>query len=142
MTRHPACALGLAILLTACSDAPAAAGTTGPAQAEPPMLPATTSGNCVIEVDGRVWLDRPCEHDYTAPDLLILNSDPPEGEDFVYLMRDSATEVTGHWSGGGGAAHAHDRLGTLRLDGRCWVNDRARICLSHSAWADFNRGWE
>ena len=136
---HVFTALGLGILLAGCGEPADAGALIGPGATTPTATATAHAGNCVIEADGRVWLDGPCEHAVNGPGSIILNSGADETGDYAYLDRVSETQATGSWSGGGGAAHAHSPLGDLTREGDsdCWASDIGRVCLSPSAAADF-----
>ncbi|MDE4914779.1 hypothetical protein [Methylobacterium sp. 092160098-2] len=86
------------------------------------------SGECLISVGGRAYLDGPCSitlypgggfqasgrgrHPYFA--TLDIDSDSGGAQAF--------------WNGVDAESHAHDRLGTVVRQGGCWVNADARVC--------------
>lgn len=47
---------------------------------------------------------------------------------FVYLLLDGADTAEAWWNGEPNAGHAHNSLGRLVDDGRCWQNPRASLC--------------
>jgi hypothetical protein len=102
--------------------------------------PADASDNCVIEVGGRVFVDKPCTHDHDEM-VIVLNTGTNETEPYVYLFRETETKANASWSGETWAAHAHDPLGDLTREGRCWVNETARICLPSTAVEALDRDW-
>ncbi|WP_299743219.1 hypothetical protein [Devosia sp.] len=94
---------------------------------------ATSARNitrCLIEVDGTTWADGPCEFnplDEGYASFQVVEKAEPQT--FAYIYVNQYDEPThGVWNGGEGATHAHDRLGELRKDGACWVNERAKVC--------------
>jgi hypothetical protein len=81
--------------------------------------------SCELTVDGRAFIDGPCDFDgIGAGDFIITR-----GDYFAYVFV-SYDPPTGSWNGRGGSTHAHDPLGELVRDGACWVNDNARVCAS------------
>ncbi|MEO5805300.1 hypothetical protein [Devosia sp.] len=85
---------------------------------------------CLIEVDGTIWADGPCEFDafekgYASFEVV----EKAEPQTFAYVYVNQNDEPTnGVWNGGEGAMHAHDPLGELHRQGACWVNERAKVC--------------
>ena len=49
-----------------------------------------------------------------------------------YFAMVSIVKVTGDKDAGtaDGGTHAHDPLGTLKCQGACWVNERAKVCAA------------
>ncbi|CEJ14863.1 hypothetical protein BN1110_05198 [bacterium YEK0313] len=87
-------------------------------------------GRCLLEINGRTYLEGACQIEQGSDTLRAL---PPDGRlpgYFGYLVFDDATQAEGYWNGEPRASRAHNRLGTMRRDGDCWVNAGARICAT------------
>jgi hypothetical protein len=98
-------------------------------------LPAGTGaafakmGGCTLQVDGRTYLDGPCNIDLEAGgDFSIGTGGADRSRFFAYVARDPDGTAQGHWNGTGSGSHAHDSLGQLRRQEACWVNGRAKVC--------------
>ena len=88
----------------------------------------TDISRCVIEVDGKVWQDGLCSFE-AREDGSFFVSGQGTAPTFAYVdVAQDGLPPMGVWNGVGRDSHAHDRLGELRQDGACWVNDRARVC--------------
>ncbi|WP_295219257.1 hypothetical protein [uncultured Brevundimonas sp.] len=93
--------------------------------------PAASRKSCYLSVDGKVLLDEPClvypfgDGGYT---MNAWSEGKPKNSHFavVVLMADGSADAT--WNADPDDDKAGDRLGTVRLNGDCWINDRARIC--------------
>ncbi len=94
--------------------------------------PAAARKPCYLSVDGKVLLDETClvypfgDGGYT---MNAWSEGKPKNSHFavVVLMADGTADAT--WNADPDDDKAGDRLGTVRLDGDCWINDRARICV-------------
>ncbi len=94
--------------------------------------PAASRKSCYLSVDGKVLLDEPClvypfgDGGYT---MNAWSEGKPKNSHFavVVLMADGSADAT--WNADPDDDKAGDRLGTVRLNGDCWINDRARICV-------------
>ena len=87
-------------------------------------------GNCLLEVDGRTYLDGPCEIGMGRDGSFTIGIGNPRSDYFAYVNLDSdAPRVAkGYWNSRAENTHAHDDLGHLSRHGGCWVNDRAKVC--------------
>ncbi len=90
----------------------------GVAQARP--------ADCLLVVDQQTRIDGACEFKPSDDGFQILSSTAPLVFAFVFRSGDGSAE--GHWNDPPGSTRAHSYLGTLRRDGACWANDRARVC--------------
>ncbi len=129
------------------ADAPQTPAPAAPEPMAPPAEPAKINTNpatsssaiptasrkpCYLSVDGKVLLDEPClvypfgDGGYT---MNAWSEGKPKNSHFavVVLMADGSADAT--WNADPDDDKAGDRLGTVRLDGDCWINDRARICV-------------
>ena len=87
------------------------------------------TGRCVLQVNGRSYLDGPC--DITINDrqgsFAIGVGQRHRSKYFAYVtMEDDGAQ--GYWNETPDASHAHSSLGVLHRAGACWVNDTARVC--------------
>lgn len=106
--------------------------TSSSASASASATPAASRKSCYLSVDGKVLLDEPClvypfgDGGYT---MNAWSEGKPKNSHFavVVLMADGTADAT--WNADPDDDKAGDRLGTVRLDGDCWINDRARICV-------------
>lgn len=86
-------------------------------------------GGCTLQVDGRTYLDGPCNIDVQDGGSFSIGTGRTDrSRFFAYVALDPDGTAQGHWNGTGGGSHAHDGLGQLRRQGACWVNGRARVC--------------
>lgn len=129
------------------ADAPQTPAPAAPEPMAPPAEPAKINTNpatsssatptasrkpCYLSVDGKVLLDETClvypfgDGGYT---MNAWSEGKPKNSHFavVVLMADGSADAT--WNADPDDDKAGDRLGTVRLDGDCWINDRARICV-------------
>ena len=96
-----------------------------------PTDAAAKIGQCTLRVDGHTYLDGPCNIDLgTGGSFSIGTGNARTGSRyFAYVNRDPDSGIAdGYWNGAPGSTHAHDPLGTLRREGACWMNERARVC--------------
>ena len=100
--------------------------TAGSASAEP--------ARCHLEVDGRAYLVGMCNVDRDPFGGVSIGVGDSKGRNaspfFAYINRDDSGAYTGNWNGSADSTHAHDGLGTMRREGDCWINDRARVCAT------------
>ena len=88
------------------------------------------TAKCLLVVDGKTYIDGPC--DFTATKEQFEISNRGTGKGLFFAIVDIEPEgAEGFWNAERGATHAHSRLGPLKRQGGCWVNDRAKVC----AWA-------
>ncbi len=92
----------------------------------------TELNHCVIEVDGHVYLDAPCnvENDADTGVITFGVGDHQSSPYFAYVMDDG---LRAFWNGKDGDSHAHDDLGVVTLSGQCWQNASAKICAYDAA---------
>ena len=117
---------------TAPPPEPAKTGASPAASSSEPTTPTASRKSCYLSVDGKVLLDEPClvhpfgDGGYT---MNAWSEGKPKNSHFavVVLMADGTADAT--WNADPDDDKAGDRLGTVRLDGDCWINDRARICV-------------
>jgi len=121
-----------ALLLTLAACQPAASESQAAKAVEPGATATAAQSHCRIEVEGKVWLDKPCDYDASGGQF-VLNSRAAEGEDFVYIDEPDAAVSNATWSGGGGGSHAQSPLGELARDGACWTGQGTRICIPEVA---------
>ena len=111
---------------------PAKINTNPATSSSASATPMASRKSCYLSVDGKVLLDEPClvypfgDGGYT---MNAWSEGKPKHSHFavVVLMADGTADAT--WNADPDDDKAGDRLGTVRLDGDCWINDRARICV-------------
>ena len=88
------------------------------------------NGTCVIQVDGKTYLNGPCPITLEKGGDFVAGSDGTKAAKyFAYVSINKETgKADGFWNGPDGASHAHDPLGELTRQGACWVNQRAKVC--------------
>lgn len=83
------------------------------------------SGECLLEVKGRVYIDGACDIRLERGGSFTIS----DRQYFATVLIDTDQgEASGHWNETPGAGHAHTRLGTLARQGACWVNRDAKVC--------------
>jgi len=106
---------------------------SNPAISSPqPATPTASRKSCYLSVEGKILLDEPWlvypfgDGGYT---MNAWSEGKPKNSHFavVVLMADGTADAT--WNADPDDDKAGDRLGTVRLNGDCWTNDRARICV-------------
>jgi len=89
-------------------------------------------GGCTLQVDGRTYLDGPCNIDLESGGSFSIGTgnDRTRSRYFAYVaVEKDAGTAEGSWNGADPrSTHAHSPLGALRREGACWVNERARVC--------------
>jgi hypothetical protein len=111
---------------------PAKTGSSPATSSSASATPAASRKSCYLSVDGKVLLDEPClvypfgDGGYT---MNAWSEGKPKNSHFavVVLMAHGSADAT--WNADPDDDKAGDRLGTVRLDGDCWINDHARICV-------------
>lgn len=106
----PSCLLALGILLA-------------------PGLAHAKTGRCMLQVNNKTYLNGPCE--VTINDkkgsFAIGVGEKHRSKYFAYVtMEDDGAQ--GFWNETPDASHAQSSLGTLKRDGACWKNEKARVC--------------
>ena len=94
-----------------------------------PNLAEAKTGRCILEVNGRSYLQGPCE--ITIQDKqgsFSIGAGPTHrAKYFAYVNMDD-DGAHGYWNETPDASHAHADLGMLKRDGACWKNSTARVC--------------
>ncbi len=96
----------------------------GPAGAEGVHLP-----RCLLEVDGKTYVDGPCS--FWREDVLgsfAISTFYREVGYYTAVVLVGTDKAFGHWNKEPGSALLKGKLGYLRRDGDCWVNENARLC--------------
>ena len=83
------------------------------------------SGNCLLEVRGRRYLSGSCEMEFTRDSFLVRSSGR---RTHVAVVAFERGDVLGFWNGEEALGTAHLELGEMTREGRCWVNQIARVC--------------
>ena len=104
-------------------------------------------GRCLLRVDGKSYITGRCSYhveadgsfDINGPDQIYpgidysLSSDAAGGgarsNDYIGEVQMEGSSAQGFWNEEPLASHVQGTLGTLKRQGACWVNKRARICL-------------
>ncbi|RYG90160.1 MAG: SHOCT domain-containing protein [Alphaproteobacteria bacterium] len=95
--------------------------------AEETVGPKPVRGRCFLQVDGKSYIDGECDIVLEADGSFDIQDQFGSPTYFAKVLRDGA-EAQGYWNQYPGATRAHTDLGTLKRDGACWANDKARIC--------------
>lgn len=121
------------------------APTSSPTPAQPPAKtdvgpqasasapPASSRRKCYLAVDAKVLVDEPClvfpfgDGGYT---LNAWSEGKPKNSHFAVVVLNADGSGAATWNADPDDDKAGDPLGTVRLRDDCWVNDRARICVS------------
>ncbi|MSP03140.1 MAG: hypothetical protein EXR07_19145 [Acetobacteraceae bacterium] len=87
------------------------------------------TGKCVLQVDGKTYLNGPCPITLEKGGDFTVGADGTKSAKFfaTVLIDKEAGTADGWWNGTEGGGHAHDKLGTLTRQGACWVNERAKV---------------
>ena len=85
------------------------------------------TGKCYLQVDGKVYIDNPCNIELEHGGSFSIGTDDPKSRYFAYVELYDG-KATGSWNGVDAESHAHDPLGDLTRHGACWTNNRAKVC--------------
>ena len=87
-------------------------------------------GDCLLEVDRRIYLDGPCDIGMNRDGSFTIGVGNRRSDYFAYvdLDPDAPGVARGYWNGAAESTHAHDDLGHLSRHGGCWINDKAKVC--------------
>lgn len=107
----PLCALPLCALALSLAASAAAA------------RPAT----CLLEVDGAIYGQGPCDFNALGGDGSFSITFPTSPY-FAYVLVSARGVADGSWNASPRSTHAHTSLGTLYRDGACWSNAAATVC--------------
>jgi hypothetical protein len=101
-----------------------------------PAKAAPRRADCLIVVDGKTYVNGPCQYDpfdtdgsFTLGDYVITH----RGVDAAHtrgrgtFVQIDASNGTATWNEGG-AYHAQAELGAVHKAGACWVGARAKVC--------------
>jgi len=92
----------------------------------------STERGCYLEVDGMVRVDGPCLIFPMGKDEYTLNTwsnGKPAQSHFAVVTANTDGTTSATWNADPDDDRALDPLGTVRKDGDCWVNARARLCV-------------
>lgn len=86
-----------------------------------------SKGKCLLQVNGRTYLNRPCNVSTESGGLSIGTQRGPGLRPITYF---AIVEPDGHafWNEERGAGHAHTPLGTLTRNDPCWSKRKAKVC--------------
>ncbi len=89
-------------------------------------------GKCVLNVGGKDYLNGPCEIEMLDKDgsFTVGASDTAPSPYFAYVTVTSPGVAEGSWNRDPKALHADAKLGELKRQGACWVNEKARVCAT------------
>lgn len=95
-----------------------------------PQAQAGAVEQCLIRVDGKTYVNKPCNVERDADGSLRVNvGADPTIKAFAYIYPDSGSKTAdGYWNGGAGFNRAQDPLGILNFINGCWENTRFKIC--------------
>ena len=103
-----------------------------------PLAANAGTARCLLEIDGKTYIDGPCSFTPAAGGSFGIGSTRtaegrwgPIPEYYASVMLERPGVATAAWNEERFAEHAHSNLGTLRrseTDKACWENERARIC--------------
>jgi hypothetical protein len=86
-------------------------------------------GHCHLEVDGRVYLNGPCNVIVQPGGSFTIGVDEKQRSPyFAYVAFEHGGPAQGFWNEDAKSNHAHTPLGELKRSGACWVNQRAKVC--------------
>ncbi len=94
---------------------------------------------CVLQVDGKTYLNGRCNVDAEDDGSFSVGTGPSQGAGaaspyfaYVNILADDRTSAEAWWNETPGSTHAHSSLGTVKLadDKSCWTNERTKICWS------------
>jgi hypothetical protein len=88
-------------------------------------------GKCLLEVDGRRYLDGPCNIVMQRDGSFEIGTGERKRAQYfavVFLSKDTPGLAEGWWNGRDGESHAHTPLGNLSRQGGCWTNARVKVC--------------
>lgn len=91
---------------------------------------ASTPASCVLEVEGKSYIDGQCSFELLSRDDGSFKIMGAVGDYFAYVYVEGENRATAHWNETAGVNRAHTPLGALTRDGACWVSDTARICAT------------
>ena len=85
---------------------------------------------CLLQVDGKTYVNKPCNVEREADGWVRVNTGADHSNKFFAYIApdDGAATFTGWWNGSDGYRKAQTELGILTLSGDCWVNAHAKIC--------------
>jgi len=99
------------------------------------LVAAATSGmadegRCLIVVDGKTYLKGRCGIEIrSGGNFTVGVSDTSRSEYFAYVNPDGdRNKAQGYWNGRDAESNASWDLGTLKRNGACWSNRRAKVC--------------
>jgi hypothetical protein len=93
---------------------------------------------CLLQVDGKAYISGACtfdmvlrdsEHISNPGDFTIHGPGKMAYHAYVDMNPHNPNLGEGGWNEEAGAGHMQSLLGTLKRQGACWINKRARICL-------------
>ena len=86
------------------------------------------TGRCVLQVNGRSYLNGPCDISTIDRDgSFSIGTGKHRAKYFAYVTMDT-DGAEGFWNETPDASHAHSSLGMLHRAGACWVNSTAKVC--------------
>ncbi len=86
--------------------------------------------SCVIEVEGKTYLDGPCNFSPEKDGSFSIGTGDEAHATpfFAYVNKNDDGTAEAFWNEDAGIKKAQSPLGTVRQHGACWTNARARIC--------------
>jgi hypothetical protein len=91
-----------------------------------------SSAQCQLSIDGKSYVSGQCIVNLDPDGSFTLNAETPGVPPTYFAYVDVAQDGSGSasWNRDKGSAHAWASLGVVIHRGNCWINARARICIS------------
>jgi hypothetical protein len=91
--------------------------------------PATAAPTCLLEVDSKRYLDGLCTVTEDGSGSWLIVRDRLSGQAATVKVNPILSgRGDAVWAGPSGDGRLSEALGSVRREGSCWVNTRARIC--------------
>ena len=91
--------------------------------------PATAAPTCLLEVDSKRYLDGLCTVTEAGSGSWLIVRDRLSGQAATVKVNPIlGGRGDAVWTGPSGDGRLSEALGSVRREGSCWVNARARIC--------------
>jgi hypothetical protein len=94
-----------------------------------PRAESTLVTRCLLEVDGKAFVDGPCtfwEEDELGS--FSFSTFYRQIDYYTAVILAGENRAFGYWNMEPGSVMLNGKLGYLRHDGACWVNERAKAC--------------
>ena len=91
---------------------------------------APINGKCVLKVDGKSYIDGPCNIEFEGKGAFTISSSIGK-EYFASVFEPEGGLADGNWTGTGTGGLAERFDAPLKRKGACWENATARVCAYH-----------